>query len=207
MRLFSFAFLACITTAAFAQTTTPETDNRAGQQGVSTANISAADAGDSKKESVQFDGEDLELASEEAQDGQKLREYIPAGETLDSWTKLASIREYQSDKSPAENVEVFEQVLKEKYPQSPCAITQGSKPDETLIDFVVWPEDGSFVEFNVFKYRRTGEKGIVAEQYALREYKDTEGFLKGLKPVRERLVKLMADEGLKINSNNANESN
>jgi hypothetical protein len=152
-----------------------------------------------KKESVQFDGETLVLASEEKDDTQKLREFIPVDQKLESWTKLASIREYDSDKSPAENVEVFKNVLKEKYPQTSTTVTDNPQTDEAIIDFLVWADDRSFVEFNVFKYRRAGAKGIFAEQYAVREYKDPQGFLKTFKPTRDRLVDLMTNEGLKIN--------
>ena len=60
-----------------------------------------------------------------------------------------------------------------------------------IVDFVVWPADASFVEWNVFKYAKRPEGGVVAEQYALRAYEDSEAFLKGLRPVRERLVELM----------------
>jgi hypothetical protein len=54
----------------------------------------------------------------------------------------------------------------------------------------------AFVEFNVWKYRRRDGGGLVAHQYALRDYRDPKEFLRGLRPVRQRLVRLMAEGGL-----------
>ena len=53
------------------------------------------------------------------------------------------------------------------------------------------------MELNIFKYARKPGGGLVAQQYALRDYQDTTGFLRRLRPVRERLVGLMAKEGLR----------
>ncbi len=147
------------------------------------------------KQSVQFDGNLLDLASQVESDGQVLREYIPAGETLEHWTKLAAIREYDALDDPKGVVVRMLQQLKRQYPDSPGAMMENPTTGEIIVDFVVWPPDASFVEFNVFKYQKRAGGGLIAEQYALREYQDTEGFLKGLRPVRERLVELMT-EGL-----------
>ncbi len=143
--------------------------------------------------SVQFDGNVLKLASQEEAQGQTLKEYIPDGESLETWTKLASVRQYDNLNDPRAVVTALIEQLKKQYPNSPSSAIQNPTTGEVIVDFVVWPPDGSFVEFDVFKYRKHAEGGLIAEQYALREYQDVEGFLKGLRPVRERLVELMAD--------------
>ena len=51
-----------------------------------------------------------------------------------------------------------------------------------IVDFVTWPADPAFVEFNIFKYTRKPGGGLVAQQYALRDYQDTTGFLRSLGP-------------------------
>jgi hypothetical protein len=78
------------------------------------------------------------------------------------------------------------------------AVSENPKTGEVVVDFVTWPADESFVEFNVFKYGRREGGGLVAQQYALRDYKDPRGFMKGLKPVRTRLVSLMMEGGLRV---------
>lgn len=148
------------------------------------------------KQSVRFDGQKLELAYEAQGDEASIKEFIPQGQQLDNWTALAAIREQSGVDDPMEAVSNVVRKLKEDSPQSPFKVIQNEKTGEVIVDFVIWPADGSFVEFNVFKYSKRDSGGIVSQQYALREYKDTEEFLKGLRPVRERLVELMADKGL-----------
>jgi hypothetical protein len=145
------------------------------------------------EDSIQFDGNVLSLASQEEAPGQSLKEYIPAGESLETWTKLASVREYDHLDDPKAVAGALIDKLKKQYPNSPSSVIQNPTTGEVIVDFVVWPPDGSFVEFDVFKYQKRAEGGLIAQQYALREYQDVEGFLKGLRPVRERLVELMAD--------------
>ena len=147
----------------------------------------------SANQTIKFDGNVLELASQEESPGQSLKEFIPAGETLDTWTKLAAIREYKDFDDPKLMVGSLVKQLNKQYPDSPSSIIENPTTGEVIVDFVVWPPDASFVEFNVFKYSKNPEGGLVSQQYALREYKDAEGFLKGLRPVRERLVELMTD--------------
>jgi hypothetical protein len=147
-------------------------------------------------QAVQFDGETLTLAYEGEQSGDTIKEFLPAGQKLDSWTKLAAIREYAGLDDPLALAAQTVKQLKKDYPLSPSSIIQNPKTGEVIVDFVVWPEDASFVEFNIFKYQKRPDGGLITQQYALRAYRDQEGFLKGLRPVRERLVELMAEKGL-----------
>jgi hypothetical protein len=148
-------------------------------------------------ESVTFDGQTLIFAAQSENQGETVREYIPAGQRLESWTRLASIREYPNLNDPKAVVANLIQALKQQNPQARSAVAENRESGEIVVDFVTWPPDESFVEFNVFKYSRTEGGGLIAHQYALRDYEDPKGFLRGLKPVRARLVKLMAEEGLK----------
>jgi hypothetical protein len=149
-----------------------------------------------QKESVRFDGRTLVFAWEGENRGERIREYIPEGETLDSWTTLASIREYPDLNDPKAVVTNMLRLLRQNHPGARSAVQENPSTGEVVVDFVMWPPDESFVEFNVWKYRRAEAGGLVAHQYALRDYRDPKGFLRGLKPVRERLVRLMAEGGL-----------
>lgn len=150
------------------------------------------------KESVTFDGQTLKLAFEGSNPGSTMKEYIPDGETFETWTKLAGIFEYPEHDDPMALVQAVDKLLKEKNPQAQSAILENEKTGDVTIDFITWPEDGSFVEFNVFKYHKNGNDGVIAWQYAVREYKDTVAFLEELRPLRERLVALMAEQGLVV---------
>jgi hypothetical protein len=150
----------------------------------------------SEKKSVRFDGQTLLMAFEQHSADESLEEFIPAGENIERWTHLAAIRQYQNLHEPGPIVKMMAKRLKEKNPQAPFSIIENPTTGAVIIDFVTWPEDGSFAEFNIFKYSKRAGGGLVAEQYALRAYEDWQTFLKGLRPVRERLVDLMAKDGL-----------
>ena len=149
-----------------------------------------------KKESVSFDGTTLWLASTNENPGERVREFIPEGQKLATWTKLASLREYPKLNEPRAVAENLVRALRQQNPGAQSAIIQNPKTGEVIVDFVTWPADNAFVEFNIFKYSRAEGGGLIAQQYALREYQDSAAFLKSLKPLRTRLVELMAKGGL-----------
>ena len=149
-------------------------------------------------EMISFDGHKLALAWEANNNGERTREYLPEGQKLDSWTILASIREYPNLNDHHAVVGNLVRQLKKQNPPAPVGLIENPTTGDVIVDFVVWPEDGAFVEFNIFKYGKNEAGGIVAQQYALRAYGDkAEDFLRGLKPLRERLISEMAAGGLK----------
>ena len=146
---------------------------------------------------MSFDGQTLVLAWQGGNPGETVREYIPVGEKLESWTKLASIREYPKLDEPRAVAANLVRALKQQNSAAQSAMIENPATGEVIVDFVTWPADRAFVEFNIFKYARRPGGGLIAHQYALRDYQDTTAFLRGLRPVRERLVGLMAKEGLR----------
>jgi hypothetical protein len=138
-----------------------------------------------------FDGQILVLAWQGGTPGEVVREYIPFGE------KLASIREYAKLDDPRAVAANLVRALKQQNPAAQSAMIENPATGEVMVDFVTWLVDRAFVEVNIFKYARKPGGGLVAQQYALREYQDTTGFLRSLRPVRDRLVGLMAREGLR----------
>lgn len=156
-------------------------------------------------ETVEFDGQVMPLAWQNDKDGESIREYIPRDETLEHWTHLASIREYPSLNDPTQLGLALVETLKQRDPETPHAIVRNEETGDVVVDFVVWPEEESegdtqFVEFNVFKYSVRPEGGVVAQQYAVRAYDDAVEFLQNLGPLRERVVKEMAEDGLTLSS-------
>ena len=149
-------------------------------------------------EQVTFDGQKLKLAFDADSEGDTIKEYIPNGQTLKKWTKLASIRGYPQLNDAHELAAAVVREVEEKNPKADAHLTQNEETGETVIDFVVWPEDKSFVEFNVFKFHKIEDGGIVSEQYAVREYKEPEKFVRELAPLRERLVEKMTSDGLQV---------
>jgi hypothetical protein len=150
-------------------------------------------------EQITFDGQKLKLAFDANSEGDTIKEYIPDGEKLQKWTKLASIREYPKLNDAHELAAAVVRAVEEKNPKADAHLKQNDETGQTVIDFVVWPEDKSFVEFNVFKFHKNEDGGVASEQYAVREYKEPEKFIQELAPLRERLVEQMTSDGLQTN--------
>lgn len=147
-------------------------------------------------DSVAFNNQTLDLAWQGGTPDAPIYEYVPAGETLEHWTHLASIREYHSIDDIAKLAATTVQMVKQNYPGAPTQVVENPTNGDTIVDFLVGPPDGSFVEYNIFQYKKREAGGIVAYQYAIRAYGDTAPFLKDLDNTRGRLLNEMADNGL-----------
>jgi hypothetical protein len=143
-------------------------------------------------ETVTFDGQTLHLCWQGDIPGGEAREFVPAGERPDAWTRLASIRTYAGEQDPKALAVSLVTGVKAESPQAPCSIRQDAKTGDVLVDYVFWPADNSSVEFNVFRFAKAAGDGVVAHQYAIREHRDPKGFIEELRPVRERLLGAMA---------------
>lgn len=145
---------------------------------------------------VEFDGETLQLAWQSENPDLPVAEFIPAGETLEKWTRLASIRRFPDlDDPQALAAKTVEGVAK-SYPGAPTNLVDDPKSSDAVIEFVVNAPDDSFAEYNLFKYAKDPSGGVVAEQYALRGYGDRQKFLDSLTASRQRLLDEMAASGL-----------
>jgi len=150
------------------------------------------------KAAVIFDGVAMVQAAEGDAPGEHWREFIPADEDRKSWTRLASIREYPKVDDPKAVAGNLVRTLRRQNPQTHSAILQNKKTGEIIVDFITWPDDRKFVEFNVFRYGRNPQGGVIAQQYALRRYENPSDFLAAFKSERQRLVNMMATRGLTV---------
>ena len=153
------------------------------------------------KESLTFDGQTLYLAFENNSrpPGEHIKEYIADGEKLDSWTRLAAFHTYPQPDDPKFFAANLIRIMKQDNPDAQGRVIQNPTTGEVIVDFVTWDAGGAFAEFNVFRIAKNTGGGLVAEQYAVRDYKDVRAFLKNLGPLRQRLVALMAKDGLMFN--------
>jgi len=143
--------------------------------------------------SLRFDGETFHSVFNDRGEAGPFTEYLRKGENLDTWVKLMGVYQFPKLKDPTEAVKAFADGVKASNPQAQTAMISNPDTGEAILDFVTWTEDGSFVEFNVWKYRKNPDGGLVALQFAQRCYdKDPEAFFKKLRSERLRLVALMA---------------
>jgi hypothetical protein len=104
--------------------------------------------------------------------GDKLIEFVRETESFESWTKLVGLR-YQHlpgvGNDPKQVAAGMAQLVKARDPQSRSRTIANEKTNEALIDFLVRAPDGQFMEFNVFRYARSGDgNAVVSLQFAYR---------------------------------------
>jgi len=144
-----------------------------------------------------FDGQTFLLAFTNHSPEENVKEYLPKGQTLEKWTELAAVREYPGSNDPKSITRNLIHLLKQQNPLAAYDVMENDRTGEVIVDFITWPNDGAYVEFNIFRYSKRDGGGLVAQQYARREYENTDQFLKELPPMRARLIRSMAVHGLR----------
>jgi hypothetical protein len=118
---------------------------------------------------LEFDGETY--VKKDSNDTPEIRrvEYVRENETLDNWTRLITIRNFTALDNAKEAVLAFAERLKQDDPSSDPVTLISNDGETAIISFVVGPEDGSYGEFNVWRYAKVeGYPGLIACQFAYR---------------------------------------
>lgn len=143
-------------------------------------------------ESMKFGGVTFRKAFSDKTAEGPFSEYLPKGQSLETWTKLMGWYEFPGLNSPKEVGQTLIQVVKKQNPDAQGEVVYNSTLDEAIVDFVTWPKDQSYVEFNVWKYTKAPRGGLVAIQYAERVTSDFEAFFKKLGDKRTSVRNEMA---------------
>ena len=88
---------------------------------------------------VAFDGKRLVHAAEGGTPVERWREFVPEGEAIARWTRLASIREYPGHTDPKALAEGLLRALKQQNPGAPSSIIRHPATGEVIVDFISWP--------------------------------------------------------------------
>jgi hypothetical protein len=104
---------------------------------------------------------------------EKLAEYTLVDESIDDWKKLVAVRHYPlAEAAPADAAREIVKALNQAQPAAKHQLLVKEDGTEALLDFLIWPQDASYVEFNVFRLIQTEDEGLVSYQFAFR-FKDT----------------------------------
>lgn len=108
--------------------------------------------------------------------GDKLLEFVRERESFEEWTKLIGYRYQQLpgiENDPRKMAVGMARAVKAANPQAQARVAVNERTGEVLIDFLIRPPDGRFMEFNVFRLARSADgKGVVSLQLAYR-FRDT----------------------------------
>lgn len=151
-----------------------------------------------------FAGVEMRHAFEESKDGTFIVEYLPEGQTLERWQNLFAIRKEAVKLSPLERAKALGAYLKKVNPKYNFQILSNSKTGEAGIDFMVWPEDESFAEFNTWKFVQAEEGWLYSYQFCYRSYsEDTtwQDFVEFMKNDKQKVVVEMMNFEVKKHEN------
>lgn len=118
--------------------------------------------------SVTLGGETLVRRHESVGIRAGLLEFVPAGESLAAWTRLAGYRfVLDGPPTPLAAASAIAGAAERRYPGTRAAVF--GRGDEVLVEFVLAAPGAAFVEYNAFKYAPgPGGRGVVSLQYARR---------------------------------------
>lgn len=142
----------------------------------------------------------MRLADATATEAMTLMEFIPDGQTLDTWTSLAAIHAYRNGRvGPRKRADALISHIQTTHPEAPVSSIDSPDSRQSVVSFALWSAGEPFVEFNVFAFG-TGDDGTdVGLQYAVRTTSSPDVFLqREIDPLRERLVKMILREGLHV---------
>jgi len=142
-------------------------------------------------EKIDFQGLTFRKAFSDKNSEGPFSEYLPKGQTLDAWKKLMGYYEFTKLPDAKDAAQTLVEVLKSQNPDFPSDIIYNEATGEAVVDFVTWPKDESYVEFNVWKYQKNPKGGLIAIQYAERS-SDIEPYFKKLKDHRVKVRDAMA---------------
>ena len=123
------------------------------------------------QDSVVFDGERYVRVHRERQsDGDRMLQFVREAETLENWTRSIAIYRYtRLGNDPARVALEMRDSVKAANPDAQARLIVDSVTRDAIVDFLTWPADGRYMEFNVMRYAKdTGGNGLVAFRFAHR---------------------------------------
>lgn len=103
----------------------------------------------------------------------QLREYLPEGESLERWNRLASVRVLKSEKDPQKYLERVAALVRQSGPAARAEFFRNEQKKQTVLDFITFAPKGSpehFAEWNMMRAKFVKGTGLIVYQYALRLY-------------------------------------
>lgn len=103
----------------------------------------------------------------------QLREYLPKGETLKHWNRMASVRVFKDLNDPQAFLASVAESVEKGHPAARSQFLENKQEGKVILDFLTFDPDNSparFAEWNLMRAEYVKGKGLVVYQYALRVY-------------------------------------
>lgn len=122
-----------------------------------------------------------------------LKEYLPAGQSLDTWTNLFGVRCFRDLDSPKDYIARLGDEYHKKYPHMKFASGGQQSRSRYFIDFLAYPLDKktNYLEWNFFRAQTNAAGGIVVFQYTERRYSRADQDSWDIKGLRKQMLPLL----------------
>ena len=124
------------------------------------------------EEVVQVGSDVFHLAFSESADAGSIKEFVPAGETIENWSTMVAVRYFEHVDSPEDYIRNMAEEYRRLMPHMRFAVSQLEQTGAWDIDFIMYPrgeETSGFVEWNYFRAEPRGAgEGLVVNQYVVR---------------------------------------
>lgn len=129
-----------------------------------------------------------------------INEYIRPSENTKNWTKLIGVYHHPESSDPIKFAIEMRDLVKGITRNAEVSLYVNKDKNEAMVDFVVSIPSKNhslpYLEFNVFKYKKYDDKGVIAFQYAQRYYDKGQSYdeLKSeFNSNRKKIILLVAD--------------
>ena len=121
---------------------------------------------------MKIDSDVFHIASSESTDEATIKEFVPAGETIDNWTAMVAVRHFKKLHGPRIYIQNVAEAYRRSMPRMGFATGRVGSAEAWDIDFIMYDRskrtDG-FVEWNYLRAeRRKFGEGIFVNQYVRR---------------------------------------
>ena len=124
------------------------------------------------EESVKVGSDIFHIASSESTDEGTLKEFVPAGETIENWSTMVAVRHFKKMHGPRLYIENLAEAYRRSMPHMGFATSRVGSAQAWDIDFIMYDRDkqtDGFVEWNYFRAeRRKFGEGTFVNQYVRR---------------------------------------
>ena len=150
----------------------------------------------SQQQAIVFDLERYVRVHRERQSsGDQIVQFVPEGETLADWTRSIAIYRYTAlGDDPARAALELRESVRAANPDAQSRIQVHTVTDDAVLDFLTWPPDGRYLEFNVMRYAKVARgKGLVALRFVYRSADARKELSEQFKESRLSWVRQVAD--------------
>jgi hypothetical protein len=120
---------------------------------------------------LQFGGVKYQLASVEiGKDGSITNEYVPEGQTLDSWTTLVAVRQWTNATDIGDAVKPWLKMIRPLLTKDVKVFRKpdsGKEDNDVVFEALLAAPDRSYIEINLHRFvKEKGSEGVKAYQFA-----------------------------------------